>query len=235
MNNEVGNQTNYNAVNAWSTAFNNEDFFYPSEYVIRIFKGSYPRLHLSQENFKNKKILDMGCGDARHMLFLSRLGFDSYGVDISNEIVQSANNRLRNHGISENVKIGYNVSIPFDNSMFDYTLSWNSCYYMGSNRDFDKHLSELSRVTKDSGKLILSIPKKSCFIYKDSKKLQNGYAEITNDPFNLRNGEVLKYFNDENDIKNTFSKYFKNFTFGSIEDDCFGFNYHWHLCICEKA
>jgi hypothetical protein len=80
----------------------------------------------------------------------------------------------------------------------------------------------------------MSIPKKTCFIYHKSVHVKKGYRKITNDPFKVRNGQILRYFKDENEIKNVFSKNFKNFTFGSIEDDCFGLNYHWHLVICQK-
>ena len=45
----------------------------PAEYVIRIFKGKYPRLNLIKNSFKNKKICDIGCGCGRHMIFLKTL------------------------------------------------------------------------------------------------------------------------------------------------------------------
>ena len=41
-------------------------------------------------------------------------------------------------------------------------------------------------------------------------------------------------FEDEEEIKKTFSPEFKDFIFGSIEDDCFGLNYHWHLIVCKR-
>jgi len=60
------------------------------------------------------------------------------------------------------------------------------------------------------------------------------YAVIKNDPFQIRNGVILKVFEDEEDIECTFSGYFENFTYASIHDDCFGLDYHWHLLVCEK-
>ena len=105
---------------------------------------------------------------------------------------------------------------------------------MGENGDFDVYVEEFATCLKTDGYLVLSIPKKTCFIYHDSEQLNDGYQIIRNDPFNLRNGEVLRMFENEDEIKNVFSKYFKNFIFGSIQDDCFGFDYHWHLVICQK-
>ena len=75
---------------------------------------------------------------------------------------------------------------------------------------------------------------KTCFIYHSSEKLKKGYRIIRNDPFNVRNGEILRMFENENEIQKEFSGYFKNFIFGSIHDDCFGYDYHWHLVVCQK-
>ncbi len=105
---------------------------------------------------------------------------------------------------------------------------------MGNKTDFQEYVKEFARVLKKDGYLILSIPKSTCFIYKDSEELKKGYRIIKNDPFNIRNGEVLRMFSSESEIKESFSEYFKDFVFASIHDDCFGFDYHWHLAVCRK-
>ena len=132
------------------------------------------------------------------------------------------------------IKVGNNSNIPYGKSFFDFLLSWNSCYYMDGDLAFEKVVKEFARVLKKDGYLILSIPKKTCFIYKNSKKVKKGYRMIMDDPFKVRNGQIMRYFKNENEIKYSFSKYFKNFIFASIEDDCFGLNYHWHLLVCRK-
>jgi len=105
---------------------------------------------------------------------------------------------------------------------------------MNKTFSFSDVIDEYARVLKKGGYLILSIPKKTCFIYKDCKKITDNLVEITNDPFNLRNGETMAIFDSEKEIASLFSKHFENFTFGSIHDNCFGFDYHWHLIICQK-
>jgi len=225
----------YNAKNEWTKAYlAEESMAYPSEYVIRIFKGSYPKLNFDKNSFKNKKICDLGCGDGRNLLLLSQCGFDVYGMEISEDIVKTVRSNMDYLNINAEIKCGTNDNIPWKNDLFDYLLSWNSCYYVGENGDFDVYVEEFARCLKTDGYLVLSIPKKTCFIYHDSEQLNDGYQIIRNDPFNLRNGEVLRMFENEDEIKNVFSKYFKNFIFGSIQDDCFGFDYHWHLVICQK-
>lgn len=224
----------YNAKREWDKTFSaQKEVAYPAEYVIRIFKGKYPHLDLTKNSFENKKICDIGFGDGRHLIFLGELGFDVHGIDISEDIVKRAQNNFSFIN-SNNIRVGSNDKITFDDDYFDYLLSWNSCYYMGEINDFNIYVKEFARVLKKRGKLVLSIPKKTCFIFKNSEKFSTGYRIIRDDPFNVRNGEILRVFEDENEIKAIFSKYFENFVFGSVQDACFGFNYHWHLVVCDR-
>ncbi len=224
----------YNAKKEWTKLILRSEMAYPAEYVIRIFKGKYPRLHLGKNLFKNKKICDTGCGDGRNLVLLKQCGFDIYGIEMTEEILNKVKSNLRNLNINVDLRVGTNDSIPFEEKYFDYLLSWNSCYYMGEQSDFSKYVEEFARVIKKEGYLILSIPKKTCFIYHGSEKLKDGYQIIRNDPFNVRNGEVLRMFENKDEIKKDFSGYFKNFIFGSVYDDCFGLDYHWHLIVCQR-
>lgn len=226
-----------NTQNSWVRQYGNRnEMAYPPEYVIRIFKGNYPRLALPKNSFSGKKIVDVGCGDGRCLPFFKDLGFEPFGVEIAQEAVAKIQQNLANcdYGDQINLAVGSNSALSFNDNFFDYLLSWNACYYMGSIRSFASYVKEFARVLKKDGQLILSIPKKTCFIYKGSIEVEPGYRVITQDPFNARNGDVLRMFENEQDIENEFSSHFTNFTFASIEDDCFGYDYHWHLVVCTK-
>jgi len=226
---------NYNAESAWTLDYSNQkEMSFPSEYVIRIFKGSYPRLNFDKKSFKNKKICDVGCGDGRHFGLLQQCGFENFGTELTEEIIKKTKTNLSKINVSSDIRVGTNDNVPFEDNFFDYILSWNSCYYMGKNRDFKSYVMEFSRILQKNGYLILSIPKKSCFIFQDSETLEDGYQIIKNDPFNIRNGEVLRMFENKEEIEKEFSEYFTNFIHASIHDDCFGYNYHWFLVVCQK-
>ena len=225
----------YNAKEEWTKdILNMPGLTYPNEYVIRIFKGKYPRLDLDK-NFKNLKICDVGCGDGRHIPLLRECGFDVYGIELTDAIIERVKQNLKNiHLLDSAVKVGSNDHIPFEDEFFDYLLAWNTCYYMGDVPDIGQYVKEYARVLKRRGYLVLSIPKKTCFIYHGCERIERGRVIIRNDPFNIRNGEILRIFENEEEIEEAFSGFFDNFIFASVHDDCFGFDYHWHLVVCQK-
>jgi ubiquinone/menaquinone biosynthesis C-methylase UbiE len=225
----------YNAQQEWTKDILCEnEMSYPSEYVIRIFKGNYPRLSLNK-NFQGKTVCEVGCGDGRNLVLLKRCGLGISGTELTEEILDRVRSNLRGAGIQEvDLRVGTNARIPFPDNSFDYLLSWNACYYMGQEPDFEGHVREYARVLKPRGFLVLSIPKESCFIYKGCEPYRDRYVIIRKDPFDIRNGEIFRIFSGEEEIEEAFSPYFDSFVFGSVHDDCFGFEYHWHLLICQK-
>jgi ubiquinone/menaquinone biosynthesis C-methylase UbiE len=224
-----------NVEKRWNSKFlNTKNIAYPAEYVIRIFKGDYPKLKLSKNSFLKKKICDISCGDGRNLVFLNNCGFNIYGTEITQTIVNNTKKNLSKFNIKPILKVGNNSTIDFKDNFFDYLLSWSAIYYMGETLDFDSHVNEHARVLKKNGYLVMSIPKLSFPYFKGTKKLNSEYCVIKNDNLKFRNGLTLRYFKNQSEIKKAFSKKFKNFIFGSVEDDCFGWNNNCHLVICQK-
>ena len=224
----------YNAASEWESIYSKEDLYYPAEGVIRILKGKFPGLDMERPQ-KGQKILDAGCGDGRHFPLFRSLELDMYGSEISENIVLQLQDRMESMSLDVALEIGTSESMPFPDKMFDYLLSWNSCYYMSDgDGDFKKHVLELARVVKPGGYLICSIPKSTNFIFDKSKFFRTGYHTIANDYFGLRNGEIMRYFESWLEIKDEFSPFFSKFSYASEEMDWFGLNYHWHIFVAQK-
>ena len=223
--------------NNWTASYlGTKKISYPAEYVIRMFKGNYPRLNLNKElnGYSDKSILDIGCGDGRHLCLFDDLGFASIcGTEISEDIVGKLKKELEGMGVNADIRVGVNNNLGFEDEKFDCLLAWNVCYYLDDDKDFRSHVKEYARVLKKDGILVFSIPCKDCFVYKDGVE-KDGYMEIKNDWFKIRNGSVQKIFQNEEDIENTFGDKFKDFVFGKINDDCFGLDYKWYIGYCRK-
>ena len=59
--------------NYWSKYYLNskKEISFPAEAVIRIFRGTFPKLRIKFK--KKQKILDVGFGDGRHLNFFKHL------------------------------------------------------------------------------------------------------------------------------------------------------------------
>jgi len=227
----------YNAKNEWSKLYGpGSNISYPAEGVIRILKGTFPDLHMLKPT--SGSILDLGCGDGRHFPLFEQSNLDGYGVEISEEICSNVSSNLSNRNIPfKQIISGTTDNLPFDNNFFDYLLTWNSCYYMTAARelDFSNHISEMARVLKKDGWLIASLPKKTSFIFKDSLPSEtSGFQVIANDPYNVRNGEILKCFNSKEELEGEFDKEFHSFSHADIDMSWFGLDYHWHVFVAQK-
>lgn len=217
--------------------YSERDMMYPAEDVIRIFKRSYPEHSFQEDDFEDSSILDLGCGDGRHLVFLNNdLGFDAYGIEPTERLANIAQENVDATGADAVVRAGTNIDIPFDDDEFDYLLAWNSCYYMGEEHssDFEKHVQEYTRVLKQEGSIVPSIPKPTSFIYQGGETPQGGYRTVKDDLFGTRDGTVLRRFDDADEIIDAFSPYFGDFVTTSIHDDFFGYNYHWWLLIGDN-
>ncbi len=220
--------------NGWSNRYISAGVSWPSENVIRIFKGNYPRLNLDKDSYCGRKIIDIGCGDVGNLLFFNSLGLELYGVEITKSIVEHVKKTLQERGVKADIRLGENRNIPFESDFFDYLLSWNAVYYMGEHRDFGRNVAEFSRILKFGGYLIMSIPKITHEIFKNAKIISDGFVQIQVDRLGIRIGEVFRQFKNTEEIEKAFSPHFKDFCFGSVEDDYFGIAGHWHLVVCTK-
>lgn len=183
--------------------------------------------------YTGKSICDIGFGDGRHLALFKSLGFDRIaGTEISQDVVDKIRKNLEHIALFD-LRVGVNNNLGFEDEAFDFLLSWNVCYYLDDRMDFRTHVAEYARVLKKDGILVFSIPCKDCFVYHNGIE-KNGFMTIVDDWFGLRNGSIQKVFQDEEDILSTFGSHFKDFTFGRINDDCFGLAYKWFIGYCRK-
>ena len=106
---------------------------------------------LIREYVKGKKALDFGCGSGRSTRFLKKLGFKTIGVDINQEMINEAK-KLDSDGEYYLIK---NNSIPSKESSFDLILIFAVLMEVSSKKEMKKIFSELNRVLKKEGILII--------------------------------------------------------------------------------
>ena len=118
------------------------------------------------EQFKNKVVLDVGCGSGRWCVLAKQLGAKKVvGVDSSKKNVSYNNKKFKN------IKFVYgdNTNLKIKNNFSDITISQGVIHHTV---DVFKSLSELIRVTKTNGKILLLVYGEHGFRWSLIKRLR---------------------------------------------------------------
>lgn len=224
-----------NQSDSWTESYtNNTNVPYSPEALIRLLSGTkYPKQRMPTPR-RGDTILDVGCGSGSALKLFDGLGLRSKGTEVSNAICDATSKGIGKN--REDILVGFCDDLPFPSNTFDYVCAWNSCYYMSLGRGkFEDHVNEMARVLSTDGWLICSIPAPSCFIWNDSTPLPDSkYRTILNDYFNVRNGEVMRYFDSATEIEIEFGTKFRNFSRSKIDIDQFGIMYSWFVFTAQK-
>jgi SAM-dependent methyltransferase len=206
---------------------------YPTEFVVRVFLANYPNLSFHKPQAR-QKILDIGFGDGRNTLFLCEQEFNISGIEITQDIVDFAKQRMAKRNFFPDLRVGRNSNIPFENESFDYILACHSCYYCDESETLIDNLKEYSRVLKKVGFLIASVPNKKSYIFEESEIMIDGTYQIKKDPYHNREGYRLFAFSNIKEIEEYFSSLFENFSFGHAENDYFGIDEKVFWVVCQR-
>jgi SAM-dependent methyltransferase len=161
---------------------------------------------------------------------------ETSAVEITDSITVTLRQRMQGLGIPTDIRTGQVGDLPFADEVFDYLLSWNSCYDMSfGGMDFQQHVDEMARVLKPGAWIVASIPKNSSFIFHDSVAHSvPGYRVIQNDYFNARDGEVMRCMASRYDLEQSFAAKFEDFCHADLDMEWFGLSYRWHVFAAQR-
>jgi ubiquinone/menaquinone biosynthesis C-methylase UbiE len=168
--------------------------FYPS--------SLYTFLRFIQSNPAKKKILDCGAGGPDPKLaFFYENGFESYGIDISDDQLKETEDFCEKENIKLNIVKGDMRDIPFESDFFGYVFSYLSMVHL-SKKDVGVAINEMFRVLMKGGLCYLN------FLSKDDSHFEK--RKETNP------GEIVDKHGDEEFLHSYFEDtepdaFFKNF------------------------
>ena len=114
--------------------------------------GQFPDIEKDLLKFVKGKILDIGCGAGRHVLYLQKRGFDIVGVDSSPLAVKVCKERG-----CKDVQVTDIFKPKFKPKSFDAILLFGNNIGLGGTLDGAKKLLRICRkLTKDNGILLLT-------------------------------------------------------------------------------
>lgn len=129
------------------------------DYVLQYYDDTLSnkknRFHTITKLFKNQNtgnVLDYGCGWGYYSHFLSEKGFKVTGIDFSQNEID-----ICQHVWSENDNLKFSTQsiLAIKDSSFDYVLSTQVIEHV---HNVGNYLSQINRVLKPKGHLIISLP-----------------------------------------------------------------------------
>ncbi|MCK4283288.1 MAG: class I SAM-dependent methyltransferase [Candidatus Brocadiae bacterium] len=103
-----------------------------------------------------RAILDLGCGDGRHLVFFARRGYLMHGQDIAPTAIRLADEWLAGENLSADLKAGDMTHIRWPDASFDAML----CIQVVNHhriRQIRQTVAEIHRVLREGGLLFLTV------------------------------------------------------------------------------
>lgn len=131
------------------------------------------RYRFAADFVRDKVVLDMASGSGYGSDIIAKAGAKEVaGVDIDRKAVEKANKEYASDVLK--FKEGDAGQVPFADNYFDIALSFETIEHI---EDYRKFLSELARVLKDDGYLIISTPNKEIFEEKNPYHVKEFYRD----------------------------------------------------------
>jgi SAM-dependent methyltransferase len=197
---------------------------YPADWIIR-FHNMYMK-----KNLPSGRVLDYGCGSGNNAKFFIDQGYEVFGTDITESVLPL---------IQENVGTTENFTIvppdidklTYNDGFFDFILSNQVLYYLGSRERIQTICEEFNRCLKPGGVVFFTMMgSTNYYIVKHANKRTDDIYEIKIEGGHRLTGyhEFIYIVRDEDHLKNLFS-IFKCITVGCFDQRMFDMdsNFHW--------
>lgn len=140
-----------------------QDFF--REIDRRIFHPRHMRLTADEsgkpfslfvdfDSLCGKDVLDVGCGSGIATQLLAEAGANVTALDLTSWAVETTKRRLAAFGLAGDVRQEDAERLPFADESFDLVFSWGVIHHSS---DMDRALSELVRVCRRGGQIVLMV------------------------------------------------------------------------------
>jgi ubiquinone/menaquinone biosynthesis C-methylase UbiE len=155
---------------------------------------------------KNKKarVLDLGFGAGRNLIYMANQGFEAHGLEMSETGLNVTKERLTKRNLGAHVLKGDMNLLPYIDSCFDAVMCLFTIYHQKLKR-IRTSISEVHRVLRKNGVLVANFQSKRSHMYGKGVKVEK-------DTFIRQNGPekgVIHHFTDKEEIANLL-KDFKN-------------------------
>ncbi|MHA1769887.1 MAG: class I SAM-dependent methyltransferase [Candidatus Thorarchaeota archaeon] len=135
-----------------------DEIFRTQGHLFREPHSEMPRLLSLFKKNNVRRVLDLGCGTGRHLVYFAGQGIEMYGTDSSLSALALAKEWIDEEGLSANVsEHRMEHDFPFDNGFFDAVISIQVIHH-NLMREIRHTIREIHRVLRVGGLVFVSVP-----------------------------------------------------------------------------
>ena len=127
----------------------------------KVFETPHPDIERIAKVFLKKKfnrILDLGCGSGRHLVYLSKIGFEVYGLDSSPKALEISRDWLKSEGKNCELKLHrIEEKFPYEDKYFDAIVSIQVIHH-NYLKDIIFTIKEMERILIPDGLIYVTFP-----------------------------------------------------------------------------
>ncbi|HUS82376.1 MAG TPA: class I SAM-dependent methyltransferase [Dehalococcoidia bacterium] len=102
------------------------------------------------------RVLDLGCGLGRHLLWLATEGFHVWGCDVSPTAVAACHLALTGSGLPAGVLRAEMTALPFRENVFDAVVAWDVVFHT-TVKGISRTVSGVHHSLRDDGLFLLTL------------------------------------------------------------------------------
>lgn len=136
---------------------------YPNEELCRFMGRNF--FSIPQEKRKYIKILETGCGSGANLWMIAREGFDTYGIDLSDESLKLCEQMLEKYNTKAQLSVQDMSSMDFGSNTFDAIVDVFSSYCLNTTNSA-KYIKNIWSILKPGGLFFSYFPSKCSDAYQ---------------------------------------------------------------------
>ncbi len=137
------------------------------------------------DEWKDKDVLDVGCGAGVEVVRLARAGARTTGVDIAESAITLARQNLEQQGLQARLEVADGEHLPFPDASFDFVFAHGVVQYTGNDRAM---VAEIHRVLRPGGLAVFQAYNRNSWL--------NLLSKVMKTPLEHEDAPVLKRYSD---------------------------------------
>lgn len=141
--------------------------------LLNFYQKKYP-----ENKPENINVLEIGCGSGVNIKYAASLGYNVYGIDISETAVNYTIKSFKENGLKGSISVASVDNLPFEDNFFHIVIDHGVLVCVNEDT-YKKAIDEIHRVTVGGGIILLTpqgeISTSNIRLYKDDGSVNNSF------------------------------------------------------------